>query len=160
MIVQNTKEFVEAAKQLVPTTNVIYIDQDMISKEIEQNKPFQDVKKVPGIFKMHIIHCTGNNVMMWKNANFVACPAHIKIQSKENEIVTSEIRNCVTTKSLAYRVGDWVVVSYAEEEYPGEITSVFKEELVVSVMHRAETFFKWPSRIDEIPCLRKCHQKN
>ena len=62
----------------------------------------------------------------------------------------SRIQNQQIDASSDYEVGDWIVVKYDGNEYPGEITDVFSNEVAVSTMQRAGKFFKWPEKRDEI----------
>ena len=50
----------------------------------------------------------------------------------------------------ALEVGDWCVVLYDDQQYPGEVTDIINWEVEVSVMHRAVRFFKWPDLPDRI----------
>ena len=53
----SSQDFSEDVAQFVPPSKIIYIDQDNISKEKDKKKPFENVAKVPGIFKTYIIYC-------------------------------------------------------------------------------------------------------
>lgn len=55
-----------------------------------------------------------------------------------------------TTESNEFSTGDWCVVMYDGENYPGEITNVIGQEIQVQVMHRAGNYFKWPCNPDKI----------
>ena len=49
-----------------------------------------------------------------------------------------------------FKVSDWVVVQYDNQNYPGEISDVMDEEIVVSAIHPASgKRFKWVNHKDE-----------
>lgn len=53
-------------------------------------------------------------------------------------------------KLVAATVGEWVLVEYNGEFYPGEVKGIEKFEYLVSVMIRAGKHWKWPQNVDEI----------
>ena len=60
------------------------------------------------------------------------------------------LANHAERENSDFEVGDWVVVQYDKQKYPGEITDVFNEEVVVSAMHPASgKCFKWPNHMDK-----------
>ena len=85
---------------------------------------------------------------LWQNAGFINNLPDINISFSEDGF--SFQSQVVDTSPIEYEVGDWVVVQYNGSEYPGEITDILANEVVVSSMHRAGNFWKWPNRKDEI----------
>ena len=55
-------------------------------------------------------------------------------------------------ESLSISVGDWVLVCYDGDNFPGEITQVIGElDFEVNVMHRSGgVYWKWPLKEDKI----------
>lgn len=47
-------------------------------------------------------------------------------------------------------IGDWVLVEYDGQFYPGEVRAIENNEYLVSVMIRAGKHWKWPDNVDEI----------
>lgn len=145
IIVQNAKDFAEAAARLVPTTHITYIPQSAIDEKISTITPFTRTIPIHGIFKMHVILCTSEKVQLWRNSGYVSQPADISIDFKTGIDRSSEVR---------YKVGDWVVVHYLDEyddnDYPGEVTAVLENEIKVSVLHKSGGYFKWPKNKDEV----------
>ena len=47
-------------------------------------------------------------------------------------------------------IGLWIIVKYADEEYPGEVTSIEDSDIEVSVMHKSVNAWKWPRHEDKI----------
>lgn len=55
VIVQNSRDFARVASEKMTTTTVIHISQEEIDSVSQQ--AWDDVKTVPGIQKMHVVHC-------------------------------------------------------------------------------------------------------
>ena len=64
IIVQDSLSFAEAAKCLVPETTTVLISEDEVEKYVK-SKPFEDVKKVDGISKMHVMSVTSGLAQLW-----------------------------------------------------------------------------------------------
>ncbi len=47
-------------------------------------------------------------------------------------------------------VGQWVLVNYDGEEYPGEVTAISDQDIQVNVMHKSGGAWKWPKEADKI----------
>ena len=54
-----------------------------------------------------------------------------------------------------FKVSDWVVVQYDNQNYPGEISDVMDEEIVVSAIHPASG--KRIQANSTVFCMRFCH---
>ena len=82
--------------------------------------------------------------------------AETKISGSDNEEDSdSEEEEGSETIPEDFSIGNWVVVNYNGEEFPGEITSC-GSEIEVSVMHKSgNKFWKWPKTIDKIFYERK-----
>ena len=49
-----------------------------------------------------------------------------------------------------YSTGQWVVVTYDGETFPGEITSCDTADIEINVMHKSGRYWKWPETVDKI----------
>ena len=47
-------------------------------------------------------------------------------------------------------IGEWVIVNYEGEEFPGEVTCIEDSDVEVNVMHRSANAWKWPRPEDKI----------
>ena len=47
-------------------------------------------------------------------------------------------------------IGLWVIINYADDEYPGEVTSIEDSDIEVSAMHKSVNAWKWPRPEDKI----------
>ena len=52
--------------------------------------------------------------------------------------------------TLNLTTGQWVIVKYDGEEFPGEVTGIDKSDVQVNVMHRSGNAWKWPRSEDKI----------
>ena len=66
----------------------------------------------------------------------------------ENSPPDDDIQPCQLLPNLT--IGLWVIVKYADEEYPGEVTSIEDSDIEVSVMHKSVNAWKWPRPEDKI----------
>ena len=57
-------------------------------------------------------------------------------------------QNCVETVRYSFKIGDWVLVNYFDEQYPGTITDIADDSLCVSCLEKSGSFFKYPSQPD------------
>lgn len=62
IVVQSADDFVKVAREVIKTTEIIYISQSEISAEINQEKPWTSVKPIPGISNFHVISCASNEI--------------------------------------------------------------------------------------------------
>ena len=53
--------------------------------------------------------------------------------SNKDSPLDDDIQPCQLPPNLT--IGLWVIVKYADEEYPGEVTSIEDSDMEVSVMH-------------------------
>ena len=150
IIVQNAKDFAEAAAQLVPTTHVTYIPQSVIDEEISTKAPFTHTIPINGIFRMHVILCTSEKVQLWRNSRYASQPADISIDFQtgidRHGMCQHNANDLSRSSEVHYEVGDWVIVHYVDEyddnEYPGEVTAVLENEIKVSVLHKSGGYFE------------------
>ena len=54
-------------------------------------------------------------------------------------------------KNFEINLGDWVLVSYEDDVFPGEVIAVLDNDFQVNVMHKSgNSFWKWPAQEDNI----------
>jgi len=51
---------------------------------------------------------------------------------------------------LQLTTGQWVVVDYDGDCFPGEVTQCGNDNVEVNAMHKSGQFWKWPSSVDII----------
>ena len=66
----------------------------------------------------------------------------------EDSPLDDDIQLCQLLTNLT--IGLWVIIKYADEEYPGEVISIEDSDIEVSVMHKSVNAWKWPRPKDKI----------
>ena len=67
VIVQNSADFYKVAKDDMKGVTVLHISEGQISELIKEKKPWENIKDVSGISKMHVISCCdGSTIEMFK----------------------------------------------------------------------------------------------
>ena len=60
-------------------------------------------------------------------------------------MIISHLQAAPITSEKSISIGDWYIVKYDEQRFPGEVVVVEGEEFLVSVMQRAGKYWKWPT---------------
>lgn len=140
-VVQSSYEFYKAASSVMKSTEVLHISQDEINETLRLENPWDSVVDIGvGIQKTHVIKCNlDGNILLYKD-NLSTSPL-IKIQT-EGESPGLSIEEL--------EIGDWCLVKYDEEIYPGEVTEKTSSEVKVNVMVKSGKYWKWPNSKDEV----------
>ena len=77
------------------------------------------------------------------NTTLVATPA-------ATPAATSTSKHDIPVEALNLSIGQWVLVSYEGNEFPGEVTSMDDSDIEVNVMHRSANAWKWSRSEDKI----------
>ena len=104
--------------------------------------PFEHTVKVPDISKAHMIHCTTCSAKLSRNCSYNLGQPDVTVhfdtraaESLETKDESAILANYAEGGNSDFEVGDWLVVQYDKQKYPGEITDVLNEEVLVSAMH-------------------------
>lgn len=139
-IVQSSTDFAAVAQESLKEVNVLHVPQDEISEFIKRENPWGAIRDAPGISKVHLVKCFEGNCELFHT-------------DRDTESLCSVVyaNNVTKQKSMNLKVGDWVVVSYDDLKFPGEVIEVVGDDARVSVMHqgRKGKWF-WPSQRDAI----------
>ena len=152
LVVQDCESFVQAAKKLLKSTNIIHLDRAAI-EIYKESQPFNNVLAVKGIFKMHVIEVCGSETKLWRKCTFqkMALPdIHLKPKKAspetESEIVRSvEIEEGQMNKSeeglipIPYekvKEGMWVIVLYEEEKWIGKVVTKCHDQVCVRCLEK------------------------
>ncbi|KAG8184845.1 hypothetical protein JTE90_012093 [Oedothorax gibbosus] len=105
-------------------------DIQMINEELHLNDVFSNSEAIEGVKKTHF----------W-------------------EVIEGITKTCKLSKTnyytlkpkleLAIKIGEWVLVQYDGEHYPGEVKAIENNDYSVSVMIKAGRNWKWPSNEDK-----------
>ena len=71
-----------------------------------------------------------------------------QIRSSSRTEQNSPVRDEIETANLL--IGQWVVVNYDGEKFPGEVTTIDSSDVEVSVMYRSANVWEWPTPEDKI----------
>lgn len=165
--ITSTQEYATFANELCQNILVQYIPKD----EVEKNHAFLDVRwdgvlSVPGTQQLHCIKSHGKDKLQVSD---ITDAGHFNIyqirrsQQDQQQLpsvheTTPEQDNISYTENPSppeqLKVGEWVIVNYEGEKFPGEITSTSSEnqEVEVRVMHKSGGGWKWPTCEDKIFC--------
>ena len=55
---------------LLKETEVVFLSAEYIRNMVDIITPWEDIERVPGISRMHIIECSEGKVSIWENATF------------------------------------------------------------------------------------------
>ena len=90
--------------------------------------PWDDVAGFPGITKMHVACCDPINgkIQLYENALAEKAATCIQVNHGDTCTYTSTVVPVPDSASSvqALEVGDWCVVLYDDQQYPGEVTDI------------------------------------
>lgn len=157
--VTTPQDYAALAKQLCSNVQIEFI----AKSEIDQQSAFLDVKwegvmAVPLTHRVHCIEAVGSDEVKVADTskeidecfricrirkNSITPPTHSA--TDENSLLEDD---CQLPCNLA--IGQWVIVKYEDEEYPGEVICIEDSDIEVSVMHKSANAWKWPRPEDKI----------
>ena len=156
------KQYSALAKQLCPNIQVEFIAKN----EIDQQSAFLDAKwkgvmAVPQTHRLHGIQSSGaDEVKVADTSNgmekcFRVCRIsnpNVTFPTTSTTEQDSPIEDDAKPKlqTLNLMIGEWVIVNYEGEEFPGEVTCIEDSDVEVNVMHRSANAWKWPRPEDKI----------
>ena len=148
-------DYAALAKQLCSNVQIEFV----AKSEIDQQFAFVDAKwegviAVPQTHRVHCIQTSGaDQVKVADTSNeidkcFRICRICKTIITPPTQSATGEdspldddIQPCQLPPNLT--IGLWVIIKYADEEYPEEETSIEDSDIEVSVMHKSVNAWKW-----------------
>lgn len=88
----------------------------------------------------------------------VAEPGYSPLSVSEEESASTSIIGEASVKStdrnvtvqVPYCVGDYVVVRYNNQNFPGQVTSILQEGLEVKCLEKGKKAWKWPNKEDKL----------
>ena len=166
------EEYAKIAEQRNPKIHVQFVAKGYIDQIKPQlDAKWEDVLAVPKTHKMHCTISKGKGMVMVsdtsdsKEYTIVPLRKPDSLDSEEEavapldklqeplegseELFIESEEHTITTVDLC--VGQWVIVNYDGEGFPGEITCCDgNDQFEVSVMHKSGNHWKWPKTIDKI----------
>ena len=146
------QEYSTLAKQLCLNIQVEFV----AKSEIDQQSTFLDAKwegvmALPQTHKVHCIQALGADKVKVADisSEIEKCSRVCQIRSPSMTEQNSPIED-KAQPTLNLSIGQWVVVKYDGEKFPGEVTCIDNSDVEVSVMHRSANAWKWPRPEDKI----------
>ena len=162
-IVKDAATFVAAATQMpkVQVEEMTSADIKTRNDHLHLDDVFDKAEPIRNIAQMHFIEVTGSKVVPFLLTTDAALTNDREEQMDvDMESVDGGASNMVhdvhvvtevhsQDSSEEIKVGDWFVVEYDGENFPGEVKEIGEEDFRVSVMHSAGKNWKWPGFKDD-----------
>ena len=153
-VVQTVKQVAEVAQACYTNVVIKYVSADDITHDKAMlEEQWRNIKTLPGTQKMHSIIPTKDGKV--KAAEYTLSANVEASQSSQNVSISSSLQGYSTQPSspvlVQYQVGQWVIVKYEGELFPGEITMVIPDQVKVNAMiHHRTNLWEWPRKEDQI----------
>lgn len=123
---------------------------------MDQKKLLFQIKKIPGIMKVHQIISKENENFVYTREYSCFCKKlpvvdHTCFDLKVVKIIDEECSKVMAEEEQMLKLEDWVVVSYEKNYYPGIVTEVGNAEYEVRALKQVgENKYIWPQIEDRI----------
>ena len=153
-------EYATLAKDLCPNVEVKFVPKSDIDQQTTfLNAKWDRVLAVPRTLSVHCVQASGADYVKVADVsdeiekNFRVC--RIRNTAVDPTLSPPQGANDGDTQprpppTLNLTIGQWVVVQYEDEQFPGEVTSTEENDVEVNVMHRSANAWKWPKKEDKI----------
>ena len=154
--------FYEVAVQRNPNINIIYVGKSQVVENQNEMKLYwSNTVPIAHTQKIHSVMPTGPCHLLVGGISDTKTFCKVRVLEKESgdssessdeeEATRKEhVCNICSSEKLKLHIGDWIVVDYHGELFPGEITEFDGAEIRVNVMQKSGKFWKWPSKRDNI----------
>ena len=127
-VVQSSEDFAKVARRLLEKTSVFHMSQAEIDEQVQTVISWENVEAYPGIQKIYLARCSENGeIELFKHAQAASAP-----QNGEAATISAISVPPSTVSDLV--VGDWCVVLFGNEEFPGQVPQVVNGRYEVTVM--------------------------
>ena len=165
--------FYELAVQRNPAIKIIFVDKgQVVENQNELQLHWSNTIPIANTQKIHFVTPKGHCHLLVADTSDSEKFCKVRILKKENdessndeestteeddisgnEDISSVVSGINDPEKLELRIGDWIVVKYQGELFPGEITEfggIDGSEIRADVMEKSGKFWKWPSKRDNI----------
>ena len=133
--VYSAKDFVNAAaSSSVKTFEISPSDLQLRYQDLNLSNIFSDSEAMAGIKQQHFLEVIGGSTK--------SC--------KLSKTEFAKAKPAEDVQGMGVEIGEWVLVEYDGQFYPGEVRAIQDLEYLVRVMIPAGKYWKWPENIDEI----------
>ena len=159
--ITSAKEYASVAKERNPSIHVHYIaKEDIAILKQRLDDHWEGVLPVPQTHKRHCFIPKGRDKVLVADTSdsmeFTMVSIRKSMNSSDLEDTEEEEDSAVEEEPITEEAiplnlstGQWVIVTYDGENFPGEILS-YDVDIEVSVMHRSGKHWKWPNPVDKI----------
>lgn len=159
-------EFQQIAKLRNPSIHVAFIPASKIQEEKAPLEGFwKDTIAVPFTHKVHSVEPKGqNNLVIAETSDSLnKTEVHIRKPSEtdsdgeleeemeelcenDHDTTTLDPVDCLHIRE-DLQIGDWVLVEYMQNTFPGEISGFAddKPQVRAKIMHKSRSYWKWPT---------------
>ena len=147
--------FCQVAIARNPSVHIHFISADSIESNKETLEKYWDTTfRIANTQQLHFVMARGEHFLSVSDTSDSLQRTYVRI-TPDDDLSDDESIDKFThindnNDQTGVAVGDWVVVQYDGEPFPGEITKCNGNVIQVNVMHRAGTQWKWPSSPDQI----------
>lgn len=169
-VVNNAIDFAQVAKESCPNIKIIFISKeevknckDILEDSWQQNPP----AAIHQLHQMHFVRANNTSTLevgrispfihslpvelhkavIFPTANLLHA---ISENNADSAIVAEPIKECNPKVVLTATIGDYVVVQYEGNTYPGLVEDVRNSEYLVNTLHRCGGAWRWPTVKDAI----------
>ena len=166
VVINNAADFVSVAKDACPNIVVLHLSVADLEKDrnvLEQRWNDNSPRPIPNTHQIHYVRKSGERSI---ETSYVSPFApNVEVNFKETELFASTIplkinpevsaqetlKSKMETAGKELQVGNFVIVQYDGEKYPGIITDVHPEtgDVHVSVLHKCRGGWHWPTPEDK-----------
>ena len=129
-IVKDSVSFAKVAAELMPATHVVHISQKEIDDMVNTVNPWSDVPAMQGIHRVHVAACSypsGHLQLFRSTGESTPITTHLGLsQIPGTTTISSEEQS-----ALNLIVGDWCIVLYDGEEFPGVVTTIVQDDVEI-----------------------------
>lgn len=147
------KKFAEVATEKCKLVNIIFISSEELRGQAEfLQMRWEDALPITSLQKKHTFQPESARELIV--GRYAKDNLKIKVRVSRKELVSpesdaeTEIDDSHRSVVVQYHVGEWVLVKYDQQVFPGEIMVIEEEEVKVSVMVRSGSGFQWPTPSD------------
>eukprot|EP00794_Sanderia_malayensis_P001513 gene1513-1671_t len=174
--------FHELALQRNPDIKILFISKNEVAEnevaenEVHLNAHWDNTILITNTHKIHFVRAKGSSNLLVAGTSNARKLSEVRIlknkipeddkSSSDEEQITDESNSeseVAVSDGLDIAIGDWIVVKYEGEMFPGEITEIGGadgNEIRTDVMERSGKFWKWPSKRQYLLFLQRCCEKD
>ena len=142
-------DFFEIADNRCPGVSVTYISKEEIALSVNENR-WEMCLQIPNTHATHFVKPDGSSHLLVSDYSSAETFTTVRIIDSLHDSMDS-LDTSSPLEETRLNSGDWVVVNFEGNLFPGEVVEVTNSQVVVvNVMHKSGNGWKWPKRQDVI----------